>query len=184
VPFSPFVKLDSIAARFWSRVLSLLCNLTGRNNFFFARLFAGIGGGVIILLWLILTALEIQESLFFGVWDLLNVVVFGCLTGLIFRVAGRLEKAFNSGAVELNLVHREAAAVLIVRMSGTVFVIIGFLLGEWLANGFIMLLVGSFYFVLDFRPKRKSMVRKLIEAVARKAGELRLRPPAPMPTPT
>jgi hypothetical protein len=165
-------------------MLSLLCGLTGRSNFFFGRLFAAFSGasyGFIMLLWAGLDPAE--ESVIYICLDLVSLGVVFSAIRFAFQLANRLESSFEAGELHLNISELDMGGVRLLRL-GLVLITLAAIPQEPVMAPFTITLAAAFYFLLDFRPKRKSMVRKLIEAVARKAGQIHLPAPVPNPTPT
>jgi len=66
------VVMDTVLSRVWAPPISFLCKLTGKSNFFFARLLSAIGMGVLGGFYLLATALDLAEAeLGFAPFDLL-----------------------------------------------------------------------------------------------------------------
>jgi len=176
------ISLDELSVRLWSYLLSLLCRATGKSNFFFARICSAIGMGALGMLYVLLAVYDFQYTVVFGFVDCIVAFAFFDILRTTWRVARELEKGVENGDIHFDVLEKDIKMILLHRVAGTIICILALLAGDLFFSGLLVPAVASLYFLTDFRPRGKSPVRKLAEALMQKLKSVQ--PPSPVPAPS
>lgn len=169
--------IDGALARFWGAVLRLLCGITGKSNFFFARIAIATSIALRVCAYIV-PSMPTQESpdLFDGISLLFAVF---CFWPWCLGVISRLEKAAESSANTSPLHPTEYWFLFVGRV---IFFALGLLPPFSLYGLGGVSMAGAAYFATDFRPKRKSAIRRAAEWLKSHAPRITLPQPAPQPS--
>jgi len=176
------IVVDVVLAKVWAPAISFLCKLTGKSNFFFARLFAVVGMGVLGIGYLVATVLDIAEAelgsapfhLFFAVWFLQGV-----------KKTWKCAKLLEGSDTVIQLTHDEAKWVVVKRVVLAAFSAMAISVFLPITASLTLCASASLYFLTQSHPKQKSKVRKAVEALGRQVSRAKnIGLPAPAPSPS
>lgn len=174
--------VDVVLTKVWAPAISFVCKLTGKSNFFFARLLSVIGMGALGIGYLLATVLDLAEAelgfapfhLFFTIWFLSGV-----------QKTWKFAKLLEGSDTIIQMTHDDARWVVVKRVVLAVFTAMAISAFLPITAGLTLVASASLYFLTQFHPKQKSKVRKAIEALGRQASRAKnIRLPAPVPSPS
>lgn len=178
-----FPELDQLFKQLWNPIVKLLCGLTGQSNFTLARcaLWLTIGLAVEVTLWPVIGRDALPSPL---------TVLSGAIWGFgvcpwFFRRIRKLEHGAENGSSVFALSEQEMRIISSLRtlnMFALVFYAImpGHDIRDVLFN---VCAAAAGYLATHYRPKRKSVVKKLARAAWHKRPRVAVPSPTHQPTP-
>lgn len=181
---------DALFSKMWSYPLKFLCGLTGKSNYFFAKLALTLS---FIFLWT-KTLLEITESslgdnvigISLGIFITLFMYLPICVN---IAIDERINSENKSDSIHYSQLHNLIGLRIFFTFAPLVFLPSSVLMYDFvdiINHLWALLLAASIYFALDNRPGKKSWVKigidKLVEAV--KKIHIPNPIPSPIPVPT